>query len=174
MAQVVEARPGDAASLATQVIVDANLEAQTGNAEAFPNSLPILSEYVEQAPNEVEPRLALANSLSFFGQPDEAKRHFDELLIRDPQNPAVHYMHGELLTRSKDFEEAGAAFERSLELNPDQPNAWANLGETKGGLGDFVGYVDGYVRASELDPRDHELVAFIAEILFNIGLDRAR
>ncbi|MDX1509479.1 MAG: tetratricopeptide repeat protein, partial [Woeseiaceae bacterium] len=170
IAQVVAARPNDAASRASQVIIDAVLESQTGNAEAFPQALPVLAEYVELAPNEADLRLVLANSLSFFGQPDEAARHFDELLKRDPQNPAVHYGIGEALLRVDKFEDARSAFQRSLELNPDQPNAYANLGDAAAGLGDFVGFIDGYVRASEVDPRDHELSALIAENLFIVGL----
>ena len=170
IAQVVAARPNDAASRASQVIIDAVLESQTGNAEAFPQALPVLAEYVELAPNEADLRLVLANSLSFFGQPDAAARHFDELLKRDPQNPAVHYGIGDSLLRVQKFEKARAAFERSLELNPNQPNAYANLGDAAAGLGDFVGFIDGYFRASEVDPRDHELVALIAENLFNLGL----
>ena len=170
IAQVVAARPNAPTALASQVIIDSYLEARTGNAEAFPSSLPLLAEYVEQAPNEVDQRLVLANSLSFFGQHEEAARHFDELLKRDAKNPDVYYNFGDALQRIDRFEDAINAYERSLELNPDQPNAYANIGDASAGLGDFVGFIDGYIRAAEVDPRDHEIVAIVAESLINVGL----
>jgi len=50
-----------------------------------------------------------------------------EKIERDPGNPLWHQFHGDLLASRKQYAEAIAAFERSLELYPDNPEALNNL-----------------------------------------------
>jgi predicted Zn-dependent protease len=50
-----------------------------------------------------------------------------EKIERDPGNPLWHQFHGDLLASRRQYAEAIQAFERSLRLYPDNPEALNNL-----------------------------------------------
>jgi tetratricopeptide (TPR) repeat protein len=68
------------------------------------------------------------------------------------------------------WDEARVAIEKSLELEPAQPNAWMNLARVSQQTGDGVEYLQLFLKAVEVDPVDHELPAMIAGFLYNLEL----
>jgi tetratricopeptide (TPR) repeat protein len=67
-------------------------------------------------------------------------------------------------------DEARAALERSLELEPAQPNAYTNLGVLSLQAGDGVGYAGHFLKALAVDPKDHELPGMLAMFLYELGV----
>jgi tetratricopeptide (TPR) repeat protein len=77
---------------------------------------------------------------------DEARDYLEKAVAADSRDSQAHYLYGELLMRSlsrgsdtapaseedrrKTIETARATFQRSIELNPDFPEAHAGLGQT--------------------------------------------
>ena len=62
------------------------------------------------------------------GRSDEAVRHLRQAAEGDPSNAAFQYELGQTLRQSGDLPGAAAAFERSLEKNPEQREAYYALG----------------------------------------------
>ena len=97
--------------------------------------------------------------------------HMDlKRLVIDPFNPILHYELGVAYMELRRPDEARAALERSLELEPAQPNAYTNLGFLSLFEGDGVGYVSHFVKAVAVDPRDHELPGILAQFLYRLGI----
>ncbi len=168
--EVIAARPDDIEAQALALINDSDYETHFGNARAGFDAIPALREILAKAPGVEPARIELARLLAIFGQMDEAERHFRILLETDGLNPQLHWLLGESFFGNERYEDAREAFLRSAELEPGNPNVWASLGDVEKGLGNAVGYVENYRRASEIDPEDSELVSMVASYLFRFGL----
>ena len=59
---------------------------------------------------------------------------------------------------------------KSLELEPAQPNAYANLAQLSLQDGDGLDYLQLFLKAVEVDPVDHELPAIVANFLYRLEL----
>ena len=68
------------------------------------------------------------------------------------------------------WDEARAALEKSLEIEPAQPNAYTTLGMLSLHEGDGVGMAKAFTNAIAVDPRDHELPGMLAKFLYELGL----
>ena len=68
------------------------------------------------------------------------------------------------------WDDAKAALEKSLEIEPSQPNAYTNLGSIAAQSGDGVGLAKHFLQAIAVDPRDHELPGMLALFLYQLGL----
>jgi tetratricopeptide (TPR) repeat protein len=88
----------------------------------------------------------------------------------DPLNPQIHYEIGSAYLRAEQWDNARAALERSLEIEPMQPNAYSYLGQISLQKGDGVGYAQYFLKALEVDPKDHELPGILAVFLYQLGL----
>ena len=90
----------------------------------------------------------------------------------DPYNPRILYELGTAHIRLQDWESAASELTRSLELEPQQPNAYHYLAEISLQGGDGVDYVRRLFQALEVDPQDHELPGLLAVFLFSTGCRR--
>ena len=90
-------------------------------------------------------------------------------LTLDPLNPALHFELGRAYIELDRADEAQAALERSLELEPAQPNAYTYLGELSLQEGDGVGFASYFLKALAVDPKDHELPGVLALFLYELG-----
>ena len=168
--QVLAKQPDNTRARALLVLHDIIRGQSGGNAAAAFDAIPLLEELVAEAPGEIQTRVRLANLLTFFGRADEGFEHYKKALEYDGLNAYVYYQFGSAYERDEQWEKSIEMLERSLELNPEQPNVLADIGRAKRGMGDAAGYIDGYIRAAEVDSQDHELPAEVAKYLYAFDL----
>jgi len=56
-----------------------------------------------------------------------------------PDHPTPYTLLGQVYLKSNDFEQAKAAFEQSIQINPFNPEVHAGLADARAILGDSVG-----------------------------------
>ncbi|MHC4939032.1 MAG: tetratricopeptide repeat protein [Planctomycetota bacterium] len=90
------------------------------------------------------------------GQPEKARRYLekvDEVAPTDPQRP---YFWGRYHERMEEFEFAERAYLASLEVFPDDRDAWRRLGAVRFKLQRWDDSLAAYLRVLEIDPEDLE------------------
>lgn len=104
--------------------------------------------------------LALAQCLSWFafGAPEYPVRtlaleNARKAISIDPEDSAAHAVHGFLLIYEHRWEEADAALQQALALNPHDPEAWISLAELRMFEGKTSEAVECANRALERNPR---------------------
>lgn len=168
--QVLAVRPSDATAKALLTSINAFRAENTGAYRAFQDAVPKMLELVSAAPNDIDVRIECARVLSFAGQNDEALLHIEAAQQIDPINSHVHFLHGRVLEGLDRYEEARNSYARSLELRPDQPNAYNRLAIVSLSIGDGVGYVSNLLNAMAIDSQDHEIATALAWFLYRLGL----
>lgn len=73
---------------------------------------PTLLTYVATFPNQVAPKVALAEYYILHGQPVKARKLVEEVRRDAPDSPATHFLSGEFLVAEGKSEEAIAEFEK--------------------------------------------------------------
>lgn len=180
----------DAAILAVSAITDQVLEAIPDNVDArgiqlfvqaVPSTVESSSESVEQAvsglqalvaenPHAYQLRILLSHILQGTQELEKALQYQQEVLERDPYNARVHFEIGSLYLDLDELDNARAALQTSLDIEPLQPNAYLRLAFVALKSGDGVDYLKQSLKAMEVDPRDHEIPGFIAAFLYQLGL----
>lgn len=168
--QVLAFRPDDVNALAAKALADAALRAQDGDFEAFRGAAAQLEALVGRAPKEFQPRLLLVRAYQGMQQHDKALPVLEDARQNDPFNPQILYELGTLYMHLERWDEARSMLEKSLEIEPSQPNAYTNLAVISLQSGDGVGYVRQFLKAIEVDPRDQELTGILAAFLYRLGL----
>jgi TolB-like protein/tetratricopeptide (TPR) repeat protein len=168
--QVLATHPDDVVAKAARVYVEAIQEAMSGNVALLQESIGVLEGMVEASPDELHIGMMLVRAYKGLGQGEQSVPVLEAALQRDPFNPQILYELGSLYRILRRWDEAQAMLEKSLEIEPDQPNAYSVLAEINLTSGDGVGYVQGFLKALEIDPRDHELPGLLAEFLYNLEL----
>ena len=168
--QVLDARPTDPVAKAISLFVGATSEDDVADASGFMSAVDALEVLVAQHPSDYEIRSLLARMLELNQQTDRALVVQLEALQQDPFNPRIHFELGSLYLQLKRPVEARAALEKSLEIEPQQPNAYGVLAQVSLQEGDAVDVVRQMLKAFETDPRDHELPGFLAVFLYDLGL----
>ncbi len=168
--QILAARPGDITSRALLIAVESFQAENAGAYMAMADAVAPLRLLADQAPNDVEVRRILYLVMNGVGLVDEALAVVEQALLIDPMNAELHYSIGNINKRLKKYDIARAAFQRSLELSPDQPNVYSRLSEMSAAQGDGVGAVRNTLESMRIDPKDHEIAAMLADILYHVGL----
>jgi tetratricopeptide (TPR) repeat protein len=68
------------------------------------------------------------------------------------------------------LDEALVSFKRAQELKPEDPNTYGNLSTLERDNNNLAAALNWMLMASEIDPRDHELAAIIANTLYELEL----
>ena len=168
--QALEERPDDPVARAISIYAKAMSLASQGDQEAFPDLVNELEAIVARAPAEAEPRMLLVRAYKSLQRVADCIPVIEGALSLDPFNPIFHYELGTAYMELRQPEKARAALERSLELEPAQPNAYTYLGVLSLFEGDGVGYVSYFLKAVAVDPRDHELPGMLAKFLYELGI----
>ncbi len=168
--QVLEVRPDDAVARAAQIFSNTAMRVSEGDTDGLLDTVGQLEEIVAAAPDEVQPRILLVRSYTGLQRFDEAVPVLEDALQRDPFNPQLHYELGTAYMRLERWDEARASLEKALEIEPAQPNAYTNLAALSLRSGDGVGYVEQFIKALEVDPKDHELPGILAVFLYQLEL----
>jgi len=168
--QVLEAKPDNVLARAARVFVQAMSSALDGDAASIPNAAHVLEALVAEAPDELQIRILLVGTYEEMQQPEKSLPVLQDALNRDPFNPQIHFELGSLYLELERYEDARASLEQSLDIEPAQPNAYTRLASISLHSGDGVGFVQNFLKALEVDPRDHELPGMLAEFLYKLGL----
>lgn len=169
--QVVESQPDNVPANAWLMVTRAQVKWWAGEQVDQIELIERMRGYVNQAPSEIYFKLALAQMLLQTGQDtDESLQIMQDILDLDPLNPRVYYDIGNTYLRLNKFDDAKAALERSLELEPNQPLALDTLSVVALSTGDAVTHVRLGIQAFKIDPQDPELPGGRAALLYSLGL----
>ena len=169
--QVLDADPDNGAARATQIFADTGMRiGENNNPDQISVAIAEMEQIVADNPGNLYPKILLMRYYQSVQQPDRAMPMLKDAARQDPLNPRVHYELGNLFMGMERWDEARAAMERSLEIEPRQPNAYAQLAEISRRLGDGVDYIQQFIKAVEVDPVDHELPGIIANFLYELEL----
>ncbi|MGI9236328.1 MAG: tetratricopeptide repeat protein [Woeseiaceae bacterium] len=168
--QVLATRPDDVVARGASMFAKAALSTASGDAGVRIRLAGELKDLVAEAPGELQLRILLVRAHQALQEFDEAVLVLGAALQRDPYNPSLHYELGTALMRLERWDDARAALETSLEIEPAQPNAHTNLGVLSLQSGDGVAFVQQFLDAISIDPKDHELPGVLAGFLYQLGL----
>ena len=168
--QVLAVRPADAAARAIQLFI--KLATFTGgeNTNAVFDTLNELEDIVAEHPAEYRARVYLTQLLHGMQQIDKALRLQLDALDRDPYNARILYEVGTLYLDMNQLDDARDALNKSIEIEPNQPNAYLRLAMVALHAGDGVDFLQQNLKSLGVDPRDHEIPGFIAGFLYQLGL----
>lgn len=104
-----------------------------------PYAMDYIRKAQQQFPEHANARYELALYLQSHGEPEEALRHYDTLLMLQPNNPIVLYNVGYVnFVYLENNEIALDYFSRALEANPDYLDAFYNKGRVLEQMGNYV------------------------------------
>jgi len=162
--------PDDPVAKATSLYAKAMSLAAMGDPAAMRDLAAELEIIVNSSPASYEPRLLLVRAYTALQQDDKSLPILEGALSLDKFNPALHYELGTAYIRLERWDEAKAALEKSLELEPKQPNAYTYLGAIAEQSGDGATMVKQFINAISVDPQDHELPGMLSLFLYQVGL----
>lgn len=168
--QVLVIRPSDAGARAIQLFARAAQSSQDRSADAIFDAIRQLEDLIAEHPGEYPARLLLTRLLQGLQQSDKALELQLDALQRDPYNSRILYEIGSLYLDLDRLDEARTAIQKSLDIEPRQPNAYLRLARAALQTGDGVESLRQQLKAMVVDPRDHEIPAFIAGFLYQFGL----
>ncbi len=168
--QVLAEEPNDVLARAINLFLSASPEAVRADADTIFGIIDQLRAIVLEHPEEYEARALLATLLEVVQRFDEALSLQLTALEDEPYNARIWFEVGVLHLRIGDLEEAKFALNRSLELEPKQPNAHAQLANVAMATGDGVEYLKQMLEAMRDDRRDYEMPALIAAFLYRLEL----
>ena len=107
----------------------------------------------ERFPNRIPTLLKLSEFQLILTKHEDSMRTIDQILRMDPQNAGAFFMFGLNFKELGDTVRAINSFKKSVEIEPEQFDAWVNLGQLYAGLGDPIAesYFD---NAIETDPEN--------------------
>jgi tetratricopeptide (TPR) repeat protein len=95
-----------------------------GNTQA---AIPQLEALHRQNPNQPAVTRMLADLYSSAGQPDKAAPLYQQLLTDDGKNPDLLTAAAENYVHEKQWAQAVDTFQKSLQIQPNQEDAWSGL-----------------------------------------------
>lgn len=161
-----ERTPAALASMRAGAETVATLQPDSGNAwlalgyyryrglRDYPAAVAAFEKALERKPKDPEPLGALLFVQRRLGRVDVALGYVERLVPLDPGNPAWASAQGELLSGLRRFPEARAAFERALNLSPDESSLIARKASTWQSEGDLVAAAEVLAKLPALQPDD--------------------
>jgi TolB-like protein/Tfp pilus assembly protein PilF len=168
--QVMLEAPDDVVARAIHVFAQSAHDATEADSVSVVDAIAELEALVALNPREYQVRLLLTNMLQMTQRSEEALALQQESLENDPYNARIHFEIGSIYLNLDQLEEARAALQASLDIEPQQPNAYLRLATIALKSGDGVDYMQQTLKAMEVDSRDHEIPGFIAQFLYQLGL----
>jgi len=168
--QVESDRPGDPMARALTLnfqIQDWALDQQPAERNAI---IAELRSLLPEIPTDTWVRVIVARILRLYKADNDALEVLQAGLLLDPLSADLHTGLGQLYQDQEHFEKARTAYLRALELAPENPNIYSELGDLAMESGDLTSALDWQRQAIGWDPQDHELVAALANDLFQLGL----
>ena len=135
----------------------------------LPRALECLDHALRLGPDDGEALVQRGHLWSLLGQPARGLpdlRRASQVAPREHQS--WHYL-GLALMESDLPDEARAAFDRALELEPGFASTWVNRGSCRGRTRDFAGAVADYTQALALEPTHRGALEWRARCLLQLG-----
>ena len=104
-------------------------------------------------PNYVPIRVAFATALMEQNADDRAAKLLDEYLAKNPDQPKVFAMKGEIALKQRRYAEASAALQQALKLDPSADKLYTELAQALQGQGDSAGATAARAKAGNTPPR---------------------
>jgi len=168
--QVLVAKPDDVSARAIQVFAESAIAGQDGDLTAGIAAYDEIKLLIDEDPTQLEPRIFLTRLSRNSEQAEEVLIYMLQAQEHDPFNPRIHYELGNIYAGLEQYDEARAAIKKSLEFEPEQPNAIVNLARLGLQNGDGLDYLQLALKAVQVDPVDHELPGMVAEFLYRLEL----
>jgi TolB-like protein/Flp pilus assembly protein TadD len=168
--QVLAERPMDPLATALRIYVQTMLQPMEGDSSAIANAIEKLDQLVRDNPADQRIRALLGRLLLNEGLYDRALEIYLKALERDSYNAQIHYELGLVYASLQRPQEARAALEKALEIEPRQPNALMSLAELDRRAGDGVAFLQYMLKALAVDPQDQEIPGWIAVFLYQLSL----
>lgn len=142
------ATPGEHRETVLRALVE--LYMHTGQ---FNKTLATLIELTNEVPDELFYYTRIAALLEGLGRWDEAIKHYQRLLARQPGNAAAYFNVALLFKKGKRFAEAEAAFNKAIELGiSDVQEVYANMGVLYAEMREREKAREMYERALDIEP----------------------
>lgn len=125
-------------------------------------ALELMAQAVRADPDNLERRLNYASLALDLGSTDLAIEELSSLAVAVPDNALPHTLLGNAFSAAGRFEEAVAAQERAVSLQPETGDLWGNLANAYFGWGKVEAAEAGYAYATKLAPES-------ANMHFNLG-----
>jgi tetratricopeptide (TPR) repeat protein len=121
---------------------------------------------------QLDPKLLIARinlSIALFNVPDlpGAQREAEKAIAQNPNAPQPHYILGLIAKSQNRTEDAIAAFQRVLKIDPNDVGANVNVGQLYAGARNYEAAIKAFRTAIEVDP--YNMTA-----LYNLGLALTR
>ena len=168
--QILIEQPSNATARSYQMVFDLVDSVNNGDLAARPASIESFLELVNEAPNNVIVRQHLAMLLNLISKQDEALVQLKKAVSLDPLNPFPYHLIADTYINLREWDAAREAITRSLEIEPQQPNAVSTLAQVFRATGDAVGFIHQVQKATAMDPLDFEQPYAIAELLYELEL----
>ena len=168
--QVLVGNEFDSRALALQLMTQAEIALIDGNFDVVSEIVDEMNTLVERSPNDIDARVFLARSLKYVGDPERVIEQLEAAAKIDPLRADIYWMMSEPQIGMEDMQGAEASLRRSLELNPNNVNAYLRLSDLQRRSGNIVGYFDNLIKARRLDPSDDELVTGVVSMLYLLQL----
>jgi TolB-like protein/Tfp pilus assembly protein PilF len=171
LGQVNAQRPGDplARALELWLVTDYWSEGATG--EERRKAIEEMRTLLTRIPADTWVRERVASLMhNDLNKPEVALEVVQAGLMLDPLSPRLHEELGQIYLQLERYDEARVAFERSLQLGPDNPNIYSRMSDLEAEVGNLTAMLNWQRKAIEKDPRDHELVAQLASNFFLLSM----
>ncbi|HEX3878639.1 MAG TPA: tetratricopeptide repeat protein [Bryobacteraceae bacterium] len=124
-------------------------------------------------PRHAQAQLNLGDVLVQQNEAQAATLHLDQAILLFGQKPDAayaHYLRGKIYIGERDAEKAVAELQQAIELRPDFPEAWSDLGSARKSLSDNAGAVTALRRAVALNPKDPVAQYRLGSELLDVGV----
>jgi tetratricopeptide (TPR) repeat protein len=115
-----------------------------------------LEQAIKERPADPEPRRVLCQLLFEHAEPEEAAAALRELVQLEPKDASAHFNLGTVCLRLERFDDAIAAYRRSLEYRPNWVPTYLQLANALQQAGQVEEAVDTWQEVLRLDPRNGE------------------
>ncbi len=126
-----------------------------------PKAVECLERALELTPDSVKRILQVADAKAMYGQTAESLALVERALTIDPNSAPAHFFFGLRMQDVGEFEAAGTAFLKSIEIDPNQGEAYLGLATnarlTAGDSG-LVGQIQRLIEANSVSDRDFVLL----------------
>jgi Tfp pilus assembly protein PilF len=128
-----------------------------------------LEPYAQDLQADVDVLIAYGVALASIGRAKDALVAFDRARASDPENGLPLVDIGTVYLMAGDRERASAAFTAALKIDPSLARAENSLGVIAAEGRDYASAIEHWRRATALDPRDHQTLFNLGDLLVRLG-----
>ncbi len=171
ISQVREQQPDNHLARAFELVIALRTTDLTKTKEAREAEMAELRNLLPLIPGETYARETVAFNLNFFfKQAQQAIEVIQAGLLVDPLESELYSALGNIYRDQDQLDKAREALQRAQQLAPENPNYYSDLAELERNSNNLLAALDWRLKATEVDPQDHELANHIAVDLYALEL----